>query len=111
MSVIRFLPVLLFFILFVSFFYIFFYQRGTEVPIISFQNTIQEKECEEGEIATCVKDGCDGTMECINGKFSSCSIEKICVPGSKIGCAMDSCTTGYKTCNECGTGYGECIID
>lgn len=67
-------------------------------------------ECSAGEARNCTLNGCPGTQKCYNGAYSSCVLpKKTCVPGRKIGCSSDSCKFGYMTCNECGTGYGECL--
>lgn len=73
---------------------------------------VVEKECEDGQVAPCEKDGCPGNKTCYGGIWGSCSLPpKKCVPGSKIGCSYDSCSFGYMTCNECGTGFGPCLIE
>lgn len=67
-------------------------------------------ECEEGEIKDCITlDGCEGTIQCNNGKWGDCVVPKICVPGSKLKC-MEGCLVGYKECNECGTAYLGCVF-
>ncbi|MCX8198290.1 MAG: hypothetical protein N3F07_03835 [Candidatus Micrarchaeota archaeon] len=71
---------------------------------------VLKKECEEGEVAQCSKDGCPGESVCENGRLSECALpKKICVPGQKVGCPVDECRFGYMECNHCGTGFGPCL--
>ncbi len=67
------------------------------------------KECREGETKDCMKGPCSGTQNCSNGTWGICIIERICEPGEVVPCVVDSCASAYKVCNDCGTGYGECI--
>lgn len=67
------------------------------------------RECAEGEKKACMKDGCGGTALCENGRFSPCVLPpQACLPGQRVGCPLDGCSFGYRTCNSCGTGYGPC---
>lgn len=51
---------------------------------------------------------CTGHRVCRGGKWSECIIWKLCTPGTKTGCFVDSCRMGYATCNSCGTAYENC---
>lgn len=68
-----------------------------------------EIECIDEERQDCIVDDCDGIKLCVGGKWSGCSIDRICIPGTTTPCSENSCIVGYQTCNECGTGYEECI--
>jgi len=68
-----------------------------------------KKECGEGEKIQCIENNCTGERHCEHGAWSACRVEKICEPGSKEFCYSNTCITGYKICDGCGTGYGECI--
>ena len=74
------------------------------------EEVIPEPEpiCENGETKTCFAGNCRGEQVCISGRWSACRLHMICIPGSKAPCIEFGCVSGYKTCNECGTGYGEC---
>lgn len=65
-------------------------------------------ECEDGVYNCTDSLGCAGYRMCQNGGWSACVIKRICAPGSKRGCFVDSCNTGYETCNACGTAYEGC---
>lgn len=68
-----------------------------------------QPQCIDGVNASCtVGGGCQGKAVCRNGKWSICTISKVCTPGSRVGCFEDSCGMGYATCNPCGTGYENC---
>ena len=68
-------------------------------------------QCEEGESIPCEIDGCNGMRICENKLWSSCKLNTICEPGSKEFCYENSCVNGYKICNVCGTGYGDCVLN
>jgi hypothetical protein len=71
--------------------------------------TVLERECTGNETRDCIVNGCDGYQPCRDGRFAACRKNKrVCKPGTRIGCSLDRCRFGYKTCNECGTGYGPC---
>jgi len=76
------------------------------IPQPASDNSISK--CKEGMSQFCSVGGCSGISECINGKWSVCSWEKICISGSHAPCLDNGCFYGYKTCNFCGTAYGEC---
>ncbi|MEM4389068.1 MAG: hypothetical protein QXG98_00205 [Candidatus Micrarchaeia archaeon] len=66
----------------------------------------------DGETLPCrLPNGCEGIRVCIGGAFTACSpTGRICEPGTKRGCTIsDKCGTGEQTCNECGTGWSECV--
>ncbi|MEM4554446.1 MAG: hypothetical protein QXT25_01180 [Candidatus Anstonellaceae archaeon] len=69
------------------------------------------QECQEGQVRNCTKDGCNGTQKCYRGRWGICVLpRKICNPKERIGCSYDGCRFGYSECNECGTGFGPCIL-
>ena len=67
-------------------------------------------ECSEGKTKECMRGPCEGIQTCINGTWSKCAVEVICTPGTKTPCVSNHCSSAYKICNDCGTGYGECIV-
>ncbi|MEM4366549.1 MAG: hypothetical protein QW035_00235 [Candidatus Anstonellales archaeon] len=69
-----------------------------------------QPECNEGEVKECLKGDCVGSTYCYNGKWGPCIIPHVCKPGSTVGCYVKGCGAGYKTCNECGSGYSECFV-
>ncbi|MCX8197230.1 MAG: hypothetical protein N3G80_02860 [Candidatus Micrarchaeota archaeon] len=69
-----------------------------------------KRECEEKSSRECFVGNCSGTQKCSAGKWGECILpKKICVPGQKVGCSLNSCSFGYRTCNECGTEFGPCM--
>ncbi len=69
-----------------------------------------QPRCCEGEKRACVNDlGCDGESICFNGAWTGCTVQKTCNPGERALCIENFCSTSYKICNQCGTGYGECV--
>jgi hypothetical protein len=67
-------------------------------------------ECTSRETKACERGECGGTIYCIGGTWGECVQKKrICVPGKKVGCTLDSCSFGYRICNGCGTGFSECL--
>ncbi len=66
--------------------------------------------CESGAAKACMAGGCAGTRNCIGGAWGDCELPASkCSPWEKIGCAYDSCSFGYSTCNKCGTAWGPCL--
>jgi hypothetical protein len=65
--------------------------------------------CEGNATISCVLGKCDGVRACRNGRWADCYVPSVCVPGSNVSCSENGCAKGYKTCNECGTGYGSCF--
>lgn len=83
-------------------------KQNQELPNIG-QQMIME-ECQNGAEEICyTKKGCRGKRICISGIWSECYENKICQPGKKVICLLDGCNFGYKTCNECGDGWSECL--
>jgi hypothetical protein len=67
------------------------------------------QQCSAGqEIACATEKNCPGVRTCVQGEWSACIVRKICTPGAQAACFVDACAMGYKTCNPCGTGYGDC---
>ncbi|MDD5171811.1 MAG: hypothetical protein PHF60_02130 [Candidatus ainarchaeum sp.] len=100
------LAVLVFLVLVLALIFLTYYGP---VPIFTSQGTGEPSSCVHGDTKPCLVGPCDGTVICINGIWSGCRWEEICVPGSRTACTQFSCPYGMKECNECGTGYGPCI--
>jgi hypothetical protein len=67
------------------------------------------KECSGNESRPCIIGQCQGVQKCSGGAYSDCLLpRKICIPGEKSGCTLDSCQFGYMACNSCGTGFLPC---
>jgi len=95
-------------------YYLFYFDKGTgnAAAITEYAKKaepVNTSTCIDGTNQTCNAGKCDGVRVCKNGKLGNCFVIKNCVPGAKISCGPHGCATGYKTCNECGTGYGECV--
>ena len=74
------------------------------------QVAVSMRECGGNEMKGCVEGGCNGTQECLGGKWGECAMpRRVCTPGTTTGCSVDSCRFGYATCNGCGTGFSECL--
>ena len=72
--------------------------------------SVSKKECEENQARPCQEGTCAGTKTCIGGAFGPCLLPpKVCLPGQAVGCSVDSCRFGYRTCNQCGTAFGPCL--
>ncbi len=70
---------------------------------------VVRRECSANQSRPCNVGACLGKQKCAGGVFSECVLpRRICVPGEKAGCSLDSCQFGYMACNQCGTGFGEC---
>jgi len=90
-----------------------------QVYTIGFENTEQqirneqiqsEKKCSDKESETCIReDGCTGHKDCYNGHWTQCIVEQICKPNRTVLCQFNSCSFGFRTCNACGTAWGDCI--
>lgn len=66
-------------------------------------------ECINGQKEKCTNSlDCTGYKICKEEKWSECIVIKICKPGDKTGCFINSCQMGYSTCNKCGTAYENC---
>lgn len=66
-------------------------------------------ECNEGQTKECMRGPCEGIQTCIDGVWNKCTVEVICTPGTSTPCVSNHCSSAYKICNDCGTGYGECM--
>jgi hypothetical protein len=65
--------------------------------------------CIAGQARNCSVGGCTGTSLCLeDGTWGSCNWQRVCTPGSTLPCLQDGCAYAYKTCNPCGSGYGDC---
>ena len=70
------------------------------------------RQCNDGEEQDCAIGSCTGRQACAAGRFGNCVLpKKVCVPGTKTGCTLNSCQFGYRICNECGTGYSDCSLE
>jgi hypothetical protein len=65
--------------------------------------------CKDGMSQSCSVGSCGGVSTCTSGSWSGCVWQHMCIPGQKVDCLNQGCSFGYKVCNECGTGYGQCI--
>ncbi|MBU0527740.1 hypothetical protein KKE92_04625 [Candidatus Micrarchaeota archaeon] len=100
------IPLIFIFLLFLSLALIFLFTISNPVsPKINATNT---KVCQNGETVECTVSSCTGVSTCHNAKWSMCIWDRICDPGSRVACAESGCSKGFKECNSCGTGYGEC---
>ncbi len=94
--------------------YVFIYSPALSLPKSESTSSIEthsyEKKivCTDGANFSCMLGPCDGIRTCKKGQWSECYIIKVCFPGSNTSCNENGCAVGHKTCNECGTGYGEC---
>jgi len=76
----------------------------------SLEFSVVKKECNDGDSRNCSAGPCGGTQECEGGLYGECNLApKICSPSSKVGCPLDSCHFGYRTCDACGDAYGPCL--
>jgi len=66
-------------------------------------------ECNDGQMTECTLGSCPGKMTCTGGEWGRCMIAIICDPGKHYPCREEGCSEGYRICNSCGTGYGDCI--
>lgn len=66
--------------------------------------------CGNGQARTCdAGRGCPGTQTCQNNVWGPCrGPGRICNPGQKVSCAINSCVFGLTVCNPCGTGWSAC---
>ncbi len=70
------------------------------------------RQCDEGGEQDCKIGSCTGRQACAAGRFGNCVLpKKVCVPGTKTGCTLNSCQFGYRICNDCGTGYSDCSLE
>ena len=76
----------------------------------TFSGSALTSVCKSGESKDCNDDNeCSGKSVCIGGFWTGCITEKICSPEAKTACVENFCAVGYKICNKCGTGYGDCF--
>ncbi|MFZ5501488.1 MAG: hypothetical protein ACOY58_06220, partial [Candidatus Micrarchaeota archaeon] len=73
------------------------------------QKEAAEFLCASGETRSCQSGSCAGTSTCIQGVWSGCRWERICTPGIHEPCIEQGCAYALRECNECGTGWGECL--
>jgi len=66
-------------------------------------------ECIEGHSEPCIKGSCNGIKECVDGSWTPCTLNVVCEPGKLYGCTSYGCSSGYRACNACGTGFGPCV--
>ncbi|NYZ73913.1 hypothetical protein H0O00_02110 [Candidatus Micrarchaeota archaeon] len=78
-------------------------------PSITGEEWSTSSLCTHGDTKPCTTGPCNGTAICINGIWSSCRWEKVCVPGTRLSCTKLSCFYAVRECNQCGTGYGPCV--
>ncbi len=107
------IAIFLVFFLIASLVYVFYYIPALSLPStkdLKKSASIELKQivCNNGVNVTCPLGSCDGIRTCKNGQWSECYLIKICFPGANTSCNENGCAVGHKTCNECGTGYGEC---
>lgn len=79
---------------------------------ISAKGQNAEGECSGDEFISCkmAEGGCTGKKYCVSGKFGECARElQVCQPGARLRCSLNSCSFGEAICNECGSGWGECL--
>ncbi len=72
--------------------------------------TVLEPQCHDGEQESCENGpGCSGTQTCTGGEWGGCAAPpRICNPGQKVSCPINSCVFGLTYCNSCGTEWSEC---
>lgn len=66
-------------------------------------------ECAGNETRQCEVNGCAGRQACQYSAWGVCSFSKVCVPGERISCSLNGCSFGYRVCNDCGSGFGDCL--
>jgi hypothetical protein len=70
----------------------------------------EEPGCMEGTSRRCQVGNCTGLSICSGGGFGPCKLERVCSPGEQVPCIKEGCAKGYRRCNGCGTGYGDCVF-
>jgi hypothetical protein len=87
--------------------YSFFLSSGAEfrIPV---QSTPEKQVCVDGDSRPCSSGICPGMSVCNENSWGGCIISNVCEPGTKMPCYENSCTAGYKLCDECGN-YGRCV--
>ncbi|MDD5336850.1 MAG: hypothetical protein PHS02_00010 [Candidatus ainarchaeum sp.] len=51
--------------------------------------------------------GCSGQKLCVESSWTECVTRRVCTPGQKGACHVNSCEMGYATCDSCGV-YVNC---
>ncbi|MFA5077532.1 MAG: hypothetical protein WC488_03850 [Candidatus Micrarchaeia archaeon] len=88
--------------------HVFILEEKAPGSAISPINTTQDG-CTPGLRLNCTNTlGCEGRKLCVEGKWTECVTQRICAPGQKGACSVNSCEMGYATCNSCGTAYENC---
>jgi hypothetical protein len=65
--------------------------------------------CVPGTMENCSIGSCGGTSFCLaDGTWGGCTWQRVCTPGVRDACIQNGCAYAYKTCNQCGSGYGAC---
>ncbi|MBS3067121.1 hypothetical protein J4450_00340 [Candidatus Micrarchaeota archaeon] len=101
-----FLLIVLLFVIVYAFFGPTISQQAPSLSKIS----MPKPACKDGEQEACTNSlGCSGERVCVDGAWTGCITKRICTPGARTQCIENFCSVGYKICNECGSGYGECI--
>jgi hypothetical protein len=68
-----------------------------------------ESGCAPGTARACSVGICSGMSTCLgDGTWGGCDWQRVCIPGSRAPCIQDGCAYAFKTCNPCGSGYGDC---
>ncbi len=98
----------LFFIIISFFVLVLFFLLTVSGPSEEKAKPVVIPECSQGTNTTCILGTCMGYRVCESGEWSECKMNRICIPGEIKPCIENYCAKGYKTCNECGTGYSEC---
>ncbi|MEW6722800.1 MAG: hypothetical protein AB1324_06060 [Candidatus Micrarchaeota archaeon] len=73
------------------------------------QTAPRPESCRDGETRPCSVNACAGTSVCAGGSWSGCTWEQKCVPGAKVSCIREGCVYAFRECDDCGSGYGECV--
>ncbi len=105
----RYVPIILFLFLAMAIVYYFFI--AGDVPQAPEPPPKQLPGCEEGISSICMVGTCEGTKECVDGEWGTCVLEQVCEPGRIYPCSEYGCSPGYRICDLCGTGYGDCVAD
>ncbi len=103
-------PLFLLVVLLIVITYAFFGPIASQQPPSLSKISMPEPTCKDDERIACNNSfGCSGERVCVDGAWTGCITKRICTPGTRTQCIENFCSTGYKICNECGSGYGECV--
>lgn len=69
----------------------------------------KDEMCANGTMKECYIGKCKGESICKDGEWTECTLNIICMPNSIKPCIVNYCARTYQVCNECGTGYSECL--